>query len=834
MTKTLIVAEKPSVAKDLAAALGGCRKVESWWESDSVVITSAIGHLIAIDSEIATIKGRTLNTLPVIPQKFDLKVDPNRQDQFFVVKRLMSRYDCSSVVNACDAGREGELIFRLIYNHAGCKLPISRLWIQSMNPDALRKGMSKLRTDKEMQSLADAAYCRSEADWIVGINGSRGVTALNRILTGIYENRSVGRVQTPTLAMVVDHENFILNFVPEIFWELTGTFKTSEGSYKAKWVNTSIKAADGESFDEAEKRKSRITDKNLLDELLAKCKGVDPTSVEDRQKPKRRYSGKLYEMTSLQHEANKRFKLSAQKTLDIAQSLYERHKVITYPRTGSDALPEDYAPTVKSTLKQLRGYEHFGPHIDKIFDKNWVNPSSKYVFDNSRITDHFAIIPTGTMPGSMTKEEAQVFNLIMTRFVEVFFPAAIYSETERITIVSGETFRVSGSVLVDPGFLVVDGYAEKSGVGMCNYVPGSLVKTTGMAAKESKTKAPERLTEGKLLGLMETAGKKMDDESLRDTLKEIGLGTPATRASIIEGLLDDGSKKQQKIKLAPGEQPRLVVPYLVREGKEQFLVPTHKAMSLIAFLRENSLEALTSAAMTGEWEKRLMEMEKGTFKRETFMKMIADETHRIIDIIQKKGNVKPIKDLEATNLGCTCPKCKEPESVNSNGEGIYCSKCDFKIFSIVASHAMTKEEQIDLITKGRSEAISTFISRNGKPFTAHLLLDPQTFRVQFQFPDQINAEPVPDSVVALKVLCPRCKKGEVKLKGGTSPRYACVNGDFTMWQRVSGHLITEEEANELMDGKTVQVKDLYSARTKNTFNAGLKLSADLNKVEFVF
>lgn len=834
MSKTLIIAEKPSVARDIAKALGGFAKQDDWLESSGAIISSGIGHLVTLDVPQARISGKSLSTLPVIPEQFDLMAIERTKSQFQLVKRLMSRSDVSSIVNACDAGREGELIFQYIYDLAGCKKPVQRLWLQSMTADAIRDGYSKMKSSTHYQHLSDAAKCRSEADWLVGVNGTRGVTSLNKILTSIYEMRTVGRVQTPTLAILVNRENDIKNFVPEHFWELEGSFDSADGTYKSKWVDVNFKkeAAEQDQNDDDDgsatkgNRANRIWKKESAQAMLAKCKGVAPSSVTDHQSVKYEFPNQLFDLTTLQRFANKAFKFSAQKTLDIAQALYEKHKVISYPRTDARVLPEDYVQTAKNHLSAIKSVGNFAPHIDTILNNGWVKQSSKRIFDNSGISDHFAIIPTGQISHTMTADEEKIYGVIVESFVSVFFPPAEYAQTTRITLVAGETFRCSGRVLVNPGFLVVSGAKKKNG-SMPLVAKDEQVKNKSMALKEMQTSAPSRLTEAQLLGAMENAGKIVDDESLKSALKERGLGTPATRAATIEKLLLDKktNDKKEVIKIEPD---------VVRVGKEQHLVPTEKGMTIISFLRDNGLEILTSPAMTGDWEMRLGMMEKGKYLRTDFMREINQFTQKMIDIMRGKTNLKAIAAVPEMVLDCACPCCKMSGSLKSMGEMVLCQACNFMTPMIVASHVMTKEEMETMLGTGRSPLITTLVSRAGKNFSAMLEFNAKTKKTSFVFPERADAESIPDSVEPLKAKCPKCN-GQVYLRGGSNARYSCMNNDFSMWQNMGGRIFTDDEVAELIQkGKLENLTGFISTRTNKGYDAGVQLSSDKKKVEFLF
>src|SRR5213594_2890842 len=456
MPKALIIAEKPSVASDIAKALGGFKKQDDYYESDQYVLSSAVGHLLELQcpEEFEARKGKwTFAHLPVIPPYFDLQPIERNESRLNVLTKLIKRKDVDALINACDAGREGELIFRYIVKHTGAKQPIQRLWLQSMTPAAIRDGFAHLRTDQEMRPLADAAVCRSESDWLVGINGTRAMTAFNSKGGGFFKT-TVGRVQTPTLAILVEREEKIRRFVSRTYWELIGTFTCAAGEYTGRWFDeTFTKPTNGKEADEA-LRAERLWDQAKAEAIRARCLGK-PGTVTEESKPSTSLSPLLFDLTSLQRDSNKRFGFSAKNTLAIAQALYEKHKVLTYPRTDSRALPEDYIATVKQTLSSMNGTA-YAPFAATILAQDWVKPN-KRVFNNAKVSDHFAIIPTGAAAKGLTEAEQKIYDMVVRRFLAIFYPAAEFLVTTRITRVESEPFKSEGKVLVKAGWLEVYG-----------------------------------------------------------------------------------------------------------------------------------------------------------------------------------------------------------------------------------------------------------------------------------------------------------------------------------------------------------------------------------------
>ncbi len=446
MSKSLIIAEKPSVAADIARALGGLTRHDDHFEGAGYVVSSAVGHLLEIGmpEEEEVKRGKwTFAHLPAIPSKFALKPIEKNQNRLKTLLRLIKRKDVAELINACDAGREGELIFRYITQYAKANKPIRRLWLQSMTAAAIREGFERLRTDAEMRPLADAAVCRSEADWLVGINGTRAMTAFNS-RSGGFQLTTVGRVQTPTLAILVEREERIRGFSPRNFWEVHGTFRASGGEYVGRWFDAKWKKND----EDPDARAERLWDEKSALALVAKCTG-QPGEVTEEAKPTTQGAPLLYDLTTLQREANGRFGLSARTTLSLAQALYEKHKALTYPRTDSRALPEDYLGTVKKTMEALTEARAYAPFAAQVLEEKWVRPN-KRIFDNAKVSDHFAIIPTLVQPKHLNELEAKLYDFVVKRFLAAFYPPAEFMVTTRITRVAAEPFKSEGKVLVRP------------------------------------------------------------------------------------------------------------------------------------------------------------------------------------------------------------------------------------------------------------------------------------------------------------------------------------------------------------------------------------------------
>jgi DNA topoisomerase-3 len=708
MGKALIIAEKPSVAGDIAKALGGFKKQDDFYESQQYVLSSAVGHLLelTVPEQFEVKRGKwTFANLPVIPPRFDLKPIEKSESRLKLLLKLLKRKDVDALINACDAGREGELIFRYIVQYAKSDRPIKRLWLQSMTPAAICEGFDHLRDDVSMQPLADAAVCRSESDWLVGINGTRAMTAFNS-KSGGFHLTTVGRVQTPTLAVLVEREERIKNFVPRDYWEIHGTFGARAGEYPGRWFDEKFSREKKDGDDQL--KPERVWDAQFAEAIRNKCLGK-PGIVTEESKPTSQLSPLLYDLTSLQRDANGRFGFSAKNTLGLAQGLYEKHKVLTYPRTDSRALPEDYPGTVKMTLAAMGGtpYATFADHILK---SDWVRPN-KRIFNNAKVSDHFAIIPTSLAPKHLSEPEQKLYDLVTRRFLAVFYPAAEFMVTTRITRVEDEPFKTEGKVMVNAGWMTVYGKEAQTdsageGTTLVPVQPNEAVKTIKVEVHACQTKPPPRFTEATLLTAMEGAGKLVEDEELRAAMSEKGLGTPATRAAIIEGLIYEK--------------------YVHRNGRE--LQATAKAFSLMALLRGLNIPELSSPELTGDWEFKLRRMARGQMQRQDFMKEIA---HMTREIVQKaKRHESDTVPGDFGTLKVPCPKCGG--EIHENYKKFQCQKCDFALWKIVASRQLEIPEVEELISKRQVGPLQGFRSKMGRPFAAVIKLTPE-LKPEFDF-----------------------------------------------------------------------------------------------------
>ncbi len=805
MSKKLIIAEKPSVAADIARALGGFTRKSDYFENDGYVLSSAVGHLLELVLPEAhdVKKGKwSFAKLPVIPPHFDLAPIERSEDRLNLLLRLLKRKDVTGLINACDAGREGELIFRYLVQHARAKKPIERLWLQSMTQQSIRDGFSKLRPDKEMLPLADAAKSRSEADWLVGINGTRAMTAFNSKEGGFYLT-TVGRVQTPTLAILVEREDKIRSFTSRDYWEVLARFGAKAGEYPGRWFDPSFKKDD-----DAERRPERLWELAAAEKIVAACRGKKGITTEET-KPSTQLSPLLFDLTSLQREANGRFGFPARMTLSLAQALYERHKVLTYPRTDSRALPEDYMPTVKDTLKELGGTTAFSTFAKQILKQGWVRPN-KRIFDNSKISDHFAIIPTLQTPKQLNEAEQKLYDMVVRRFLAVFYPAAEFLQTTRITKVAEHQFRTEGKVLHNPGWLAVYGRAVGDETeNLPAITQGEQVAVVEVAEKANQTKPPPRYSEATLLSAMEGAGKLVEDDELREAMEAKGLGTPATRAAIIEGLLREE--------------------YINREGRE--LVPTPKAFSLMFALHMLHVVELASPELTGEWEHKLKLIEQGKLSRDEFMEEISGLVKKVVGMI-KTGE---IPDVVYATVSAPCPKCGGV--VQENYRKFQCQKCDFNIWKVTSGREWTPDEVAQLITKRSIGPLTGFRSRIGKPFSAVVKLSDE-FKAEFDFgQDTREGEQAPDfSGQEPLGSCPKCAARVFEhgmaytCEKAVGPGKSC---DFRSGRMILQQPIEREQMKKLLaTGRTDLLTDFVSKKGRK-FKAFLVKNPD-GKIGFEF
>ena len=851
MSKTLVIAEKPSVAQDIVRALtpvvGKFDKHDDHFENERYVVTSAVGHLLEIKApeEFDVKRGKwSFAHLPVIPPYFELQPVEKTKSRLSAVVKQAQRNDVIELINACDAGREGELIFRLIEQYAGGAAPlgkpVQRLWLQSMTPQAIRDGFNQLRSDAQMQGLADAARSRSESDWLVGINGTRAMTAFNSRDGGFFLT-TVGRVQTPTLSLVVEREEKIRKFISRDYWEIHASFAAQAGDYPGRWFDPQWKKTD-----DPEQRADRVWSAQQAQAIADATRGR-PAQVTEESKPATQASGLLFDLTSLQREANSKFGFSAKTTLALAQSLYERHKALTYPRTDSRALPEDYVPVAQQTFAMLAGsgMAHLAPHAQTALNQGYIRPS-KRIFDNSKVSDHFAIIPTLQAPGDLSELEQKLYDLVARRFMAVFFPSAEYLVTTRISKVeqAGQSyhFKTEGKVLVKPGWLAIYGKDAASevpeakdgdkGQNLVPVQPGEQPLAQQVEPKALKTRPPARYSESTLLGAMESAGKQVEDETMREAMRDKGLGTPATRAAIIEGLLTEK--------------------YMLREGRE--IIPTAKAFQLMTLLRGLGVKELSRADLTGEWEYKLAQMEKGLLSRDSFMAEIAAMTERMVQ--KAKEYDRDTIPGDYAQLVAPCPNCGGV--VKENYRRYACvgklggePSCGFSFGKSPAGRTFEPPEAEQLLASHHIGPLEGFRSKKtGWPFVAEIVLvyDEEThnYKLEFDFGEDKNALDTSELVdfAGQQSLgaCPQCgapvyEHGSHYVCSHTVPTPAqpAATCDFKSSTVILQQPVEREQMQKLLStGKTDLLDKFYSLRKRRTFKAFLFWDKAAGKVNFEF
>jgi DNA topoisomerase-3 len=731
--KALILTEKPSVARDIAEAIGGFTEHDGYWESDEHVLSFAVGHLFELlepEELDPRYKRWTLDVLPILPERFQLKKKKGHTDRVRLIQKLAERTDVDRIVNACDAGREGELIFREIVSYLGVEKPVERLWLQSMTTDAIRDGFERLRPGRELEGLGQAAECRARADWLIGMNATR---ALTKRLKSRRETRawSAGRVQTPTLALLVERELEVLAHVPVPYWRVLATFEHAGHVYTGTWFDPAFREGEDD-----QRKEDRIFDEARARLVVAAATG-QPGLAGETRKPSRESAPPLFDLTSLQREGNRRFGWSARRVLGAAQRCYEAHKVLTYPRTDSRCLPSDYRGTVNEVLRKLAAaggaeladYARAARHL---LDAGLENTGR--VFDDAGVSDHFAIIPTGVRPSAELRgDDRRVYDLVVRRFLGAFHPPAVWERVERITEVAGERFRTRARALMEPGWRAVlaDGEEEEAEAKLPvlrageNEVEGVGVATREVHAEAEETRPPARITEARLLSLMENAGRNIEDEDLARVMHDKGLGTPATRAEIIENLIAKG--------------------YVIRVGKA--LRPTVKGIRLIDTLRRIHVDRLASAQLTGEIEQHLTQVESGGRSAADFMDEMADYAREIVE--RAKGFEYEELYADEEPLG-PCPACGRPvreyawfyrcepapgvaearRKAKSEEETNAIEDCPLRIWKDTSGRYVDRATVAALLREGRSGLVEGFVARGGRTYKGHLEIDSDEWRVK--------------------------------------------------------------------------------------------------------
>lgn len=781
--KSLILAEKPSVARDLAGVLGRFNSKDGYLENDEYVITWAIGHLVELaapEDYNPQLKKWSFETLPILPEKFKLKANPGTKKQFKVVKELLNRSDIGQLICATDAGREGELIFRYIYRLTGCKKPFVRLWLSETTPAAVKKGFANLRSGIEFDRLGHAAQARSQADWLIGINATRSFTVKHNDLL------SVGRVQTPTLALIVNREHEIRDFVPEPYWELYAEFIKIDGrNYIGRWFKG---------------KQNRFHDLQTARAMQDRVQGQPAAITSVEEKNITELPPLLFNLNDLQKEANKKYGLPAAKTLELAQSLYETRKLITYPRTDSRHITAELAKTIPGRLTALSSAAEYMPFAAVAMTAG--TPGKRYV-DDGKVSDHTALIPTEIKPDldKLPRDERKIYDLVARRFLAVFFPPAKYKKTTVTTETAGETFLTTGRAELEKGWKTVYTLAEdKSEEGEeTGVIPdlsqGESVRNTKTEIREKETTPPKRYTEASLLAVMEGAGRLLEDKDLKEAMKGHGLGTPATRAAIIERLIKVG--------------------YIERQKKT--LIPTTKGETLISLVPD----IIKNPELTGQWEKTLADIEAGAADPEEFMTGIKKLTSEIVDLARSQVASRLTPNKEP--LG-KCPICGK--DVIEGNKGYSCSGykegCKFIIWKEIAGKKVTPLQAKALLEKGKTNVIKGFKSKKGNKFDAVLQL--KDGKVEFMFNNEAEKQPLGK--------CPLCGQDVIESTKG----YGCIgykkSCNFVIWKKISGKRVTVKQVQDLLQkGKTALIKGFKSKAGKN-FDAILVLQDGIVGFEF--
>jgi DNA topoisomerase-3 len=834
--KSLIITEKPSVARDIAAVFGNLEDHDGWFEGDDYIVTFAVGHLFELpppEEVNPEWKAWTLDKLPMIPEAFALKPKQGHSERIRTIKKLAARADVDGLVNACDAGREGELIFREIAQYLGNTKPVLRLWLQSMTTQAIRNGFEALVPGEEKELLGQAAECRAWSDWLIGMNATRALT--KRLKTRSERGAwSAGRVQTPTLALLVGRELEVLAHVPRPYWKVEGSFEHEGQTYSGTWFDPDFKARDD---DEAK-------DDRIFDEARARAIVQAVTAAqgmaEETRKPSRETAPPLFDLTSLQREGNRRFGWSAKRTLGAAQRCYDGHKILTYPRTDSRCLPDDYRATVDELMRTFagagdrQGAVAFGDYADAAARlKKQGLTNTKRTFDDSRVSDHFAIIPTGVLPGDgLSGDDRRLYDLVVRRFLGTFHPPAVWERVERVTLAAGERFRTRARSLQEPGWRAVltrSGEDEESTT-LPPLRPGAdavsdvAVTTRAAELEVEETRPPPRITEGRILSLMENAGKQIEDEDLAAALHEKGIGTPATRADIIENLIRKG--------------------YVVRTGKA--LRPTVKGIRLIDILKRIHADRISSPELTGEIEHHLAQVEKGERSSRDFMREIEDYTREIVEIAKTfeyedlYGHEEPIGE---------CPVCGRPvyEAAwfytcerTQRKKGEEDDRCPLVLWKDTSGRYLDRRHAALLLKEGKTGVLDGFMARDGRLYKGELEILREEWKVKVRSmgssddaasdqPDyDVNPEPLgrcpfdEDCGIVESPTQFLCERKLKELESGKDPELPKGCG-FALPRTVCKREITREEALVYLANRRTDVLTDFTSRYGRPFSATLVL-----------
>jgi DNA topoisomerase-3 len=810
----VVLAEKPSVARDIAAVLGATNKREGYFEGNGYAVTYAFGHLVTMaePEEMNAAWGSPwrLAQLPMIPSDWKYRIVEKSSAQFHVIKKLFCSPDTESIICATDAGREGEHIFRLIYMLAGATVSVERLWISSLTAEAIKDGLTKLKSSTEFDNLADAATARAHADWVVGLNFTRAYTAINRQLC------TIGRVQTPTLALICDRQITIDNFKATPFYEILVNF---DPSFVARYITP------------GEDPQTRLQDKAVAQEIVNDIKPLDKGVVQSViTAEKKTRAPALYDLLNLQKDANKRFGYTAQETLTIAQSLYEEYKLISYPRTESRHLSNDMVAELPRTLATV--LKSASAKVLEAFAREEIVPGkitasllrpklSKSYVDDTKLTDHHAIIPTHSAAQSnLPEKQKNLYQLVSQRFLSIFLPPEIRDETTAIITLAKHSFRARGFVIKDPGWTILEPKSDESekkkkdaddeSQQLPPLAKGQQVPKKKATLKESKTNPPKPYDDGTLLTAMKNAGRDLDDEDLASYMKQKGIGTPATRAAIIERLLQTG--------------------YIERAKKA--LVPTGKGLAL----HEQVHGDLKNVALTAIWEQQLADMQDGKLKLHSFEDDIASFVRRILpDVAAATSSLPP----QGENLGA-CPQCEKGVVVQTpKGAGCHRWKegCNFTIWREQYGKTLTDTHIKDLVEKRETKMIKGLTKKDGVSKYDAKLVVCDDFKIRPEGSAVAVTSGAGGAKVAAEDLgaCPQCKQGVVRQtpKGAGCNRWreGCT---FSVWREVSGVELTDELMKQLVqNGRTDLIRGFKKKSGTGTYDARLFINPEF-KVRFEF
>ena len=791
MGKTVIIAEKPSVAAGIAKIVGATtphkEKANGYLEGNGYQVTWAFGHLVGLDSPEDM--GFTGGELPMMPQEWkthiiqtgkDAAFDRGIRRQMEILEGLFASAD--RIIVATDAGREGELIFRYIYEYLGCTTPFDRLWISSLTDEAIRKGLAEVEDGRRYDALSAAAHSRSEADWLVGYNASRAL----RLATGYPRNLSLGRVQTPTLCMICERYDANKNFKPTPFWQIQAMAHKDMSNFTA----TTLK--------KYETKEPAVADS----EKVKASRRLRVTKVEKKQAVSR--PPLLFDLTALQRAANSKLGLTADETLKIAQSLYES-KYLTYPRTGSCYIPEDVFKTIPSLIGRVSSYDRFASSADELKGAKLCRRS----VNDSKVTDHHALLPTENIPKELKGKEKQVWELVCARMLEAFGEDSLSDVTKVEMECQGILFGARGSVITKAGWKAVNGVSsevpderkdkegedEEKDQRLPELHEGEVLECGGIEVVQKSDKPLPVYTDASLLGDMETCGRKIEDEELRQAMKDVGLGTPATRAATIEGLLSRG--------------------YVERQAKK--LVPTDLGNQVWSFVKGRKI---ADVATTGEWERDLSLVEQGRMDAGAFNDGIRSFALEIIDDLMK--NCRPI---EGTTF--TCPCCGKP--MTKGKFSIYCKEetggCGFRIPLETAGKKLT-QEQIDVLASGGcTKLIKGFTAKSGAKFDAMIRVNKEARKCEFAFDDHSDEPPR---------RCPCCGK---EMTGGRfsiscdAEKGGC---GLVIRREMAGKTLPEAVLKALCEGRTTPVVKGFTSKAGKKFDAALRVNMEKKDVAFVF